>query len=388
MCWAIGSSGLSHLPPAGLIDPRFGDSGCLCPSYPPPALRRGKPSKSSMSNHRLVGKGAAMDRNGHSPKRRSLREGVMKQRTFDLFNNTVLDLFGNTAELDAVSNGKQYGSWTVLQSVAPKVYEFQGKYSRHARVLARCRCGFEKVLFLQTLQRGKSRQCNSCSGMHGRIDVVEGTKFGSWTVLREGPTAEMISRSGSPIQRRFHCRCSCGTKKLIGLNTLRAGTSTKCKSCAATLQPRSKRERFSIMTQEEASFRAVRRTYFRTARERGLLCTLTAVEMRQFFAGNCDYCGSLPSNRQTPATTSGRLYPGPAFVYNGIDRVNNNLGYVEGNCVSCCVDCNRAKRRMSKEEFLLWLRRLALHSLPDVKATWMAANPSNDYSEAETVQPT
>jgi hypothetical protein len=36
---------------------------------------------------------------------------------------------------------------------------------------------------------------------------------------------------------------------------------------------------------------------------------------------------------------------------NGIDRVDNSLGYVPGNCVSCCTECNFMKGGLQHEEF-------------------------------------
>jgi len=39
------------------------------------------------------------------------------------------------------------------------------------------------------------------------------------------------------------------------------------------------------------------------------------------------------------------------YIYNGIDRVDNSLGYVKENCKSCCFRCNKIKRDMSLEEF-------------------------------------
>lgn len=44
---------------------------------------------------------------------------------------------------------------------------------------------------------------------------------------------------------------------------------------------------------------------------------------------------------------------------NGIDRVDNNKGYVSSNIASCCWNCNRAKNNMSLFEFKTWLNRLS-----------------------------
>ena len=44
---------------------------------------------------------------------------------------------------------------------------------------------------------------------------------------------------------------------------------------------------------------------------------------------------------------------------NGIDRVDNNRGYIDSNIASCCWICNRAKNNMSLSEFKTWLNRLS-----------------------------
>lgn len=47
---------------------------------------------------------------------------------------------------------------------------------------------------------------------------------------------------------------------------------------------------------------------------------------------------------------------GDAEQYNGLDRVDSNLGYVAGNVVPCCRWCNQAKSSRPVGEFLTWLR--------------------------------
>lgn len=50
---------------------------------------------------------------------------------------------------------------------------------------------------------------------------------------------------------------------------------------------------------------------------------------------------------------------GPPDPTNGLDRVDNDLGYTESNVVPCCKICNRAKRDMPIEDFVAWLGRVA-----------------------------
>lgn len=51
-----------------------------------------------------------------------------------------------------------------------------------------------------------------------------------------------------------------------------------------------------------------------------------------FWGKYCNYCGDLN-------------------IKNGIDRVDNSKGYVEGNCVPCCPNCNAAKMSSSIDQY-------------------------------------
>lgn len=69
----------------------------------------------------------------------------------------------------------------------------------------------------------------------------------------------------------------------------------------------------------------------------------------------CFYCHRkdinvciVPSRREGEALIE-------QFRYNGIDRMDNDIGYIESNCVPSCIICNRAKNSMPFEEFMEWL---------------------------------
>lgn len=71
---------------------------------------------------------------------------------------------------------------------------------------------------------------------------------------------------------------------------------------------------------------------------------------------NCFYCGSEPLGEYKGNKTS---YG--ATKYNGLDRINNNLGYIKSNVVTCCKICNAAKGELSYENFLLWINKIYRH---------------------------
>jgi len=58
-----------------------------------------------------------------------------------------------------------------------------------------------------------------------RIEIVKGTKFGRWTVLREG---DPVPTTRGDAMRSIRCICDCGTEKDVLLQSLRKGRSNSC----------------------------------------------------------------------------------------------------------------------------------------------------------------
>ena len=46
-------------------------------------------------------------------------------------------------------------------------------------------------------------------------------------------------------------------------------------------------------------------------------------------------------------------------IFNGLDRINNDLGYKISNIVSCCGVCNIMKKRLTVEQFIDQARKIA-----------------------------
>lgn len=97
--------------------------------------------------------------------------------------------------------------------------------------------------------------------------------------------------------------------------------------------------------------------YMKSAKERNLEFRLTKAEFRELVEQNCFYCGAEPQVRYTSKNLHGE------YAWNGIDRVDNAIGYLKDNCVPCCSMCNFAKSTHTKEEFLNWIERVYKHSL-------------------------
>lgn len=83
--------------------------------------------------------------------------------------------------------------------------------------------------------------------------------------------------------------------------------------------------------------------YQSRARERGHEFSIDRETFQQLVTSACSYCGRAPAHRNLKGRT-------PAEV-NGVDRVDNTLGYVPGNVVTACKTCNHMKKDMTEAEF-------------------------------------
>lgn len=72
-------------------------------------------------------------------------------------------------------------------------------------------------------------------------------------------------------------------------------------------------------------------SYKHSAKQRGHIFDLTIEDFEKIILGKCFYCGEDGY---------------------GIDRMDNNIGYILTNSVSCCYQCNMMKMDYTIEEFL------------------------------------
>lgn len=82
--------------------------------------------------------------------------------------------------------------------------------------------------------------------------------------------------------------------------------------------------------------------YIQNARSRGLAFDVTLDEFIALVSSECAYCG-VPSD----------------VTALGIDRKDSGKGYTPGNSVPCCTTCNYMKGRLSPEQFVRHVRRIA-----------------------------
>lgn len=172
------------------------------------------------------------------------------------------------------------------------------------------------------------------------VDLT-GKKFGDLTVI----AWEGYLKRGRQRFSWWLCDCSCGTQRKFEASQLKRGKTKSC-GCVGRAKARELAKRLSRSKAENEGPIAARQLYSRyknDARRMSRDFEITFDDAMSLFHGNCTYCGLEPHriNRSRDSY----------FAYNGIDRVNNEEGYIAGNCVPCCKKCNEIKRDLTLSEF-------------------------------------
>jgi hypothetical protein len=173
-----------------------------------------------------------------------------------------------------------------------------------------------------------------------RLIDLTGQCFGTWTVIHRGS-----SNLGGLV--RWHCICDCGVERDIASNSLRKGITSKC-GCSGG--------RYRGLPPGEAAFNKLYYRQRSDGRRLGREWALSKEQFRVLTKGNCVYCGKVPSRNFNGHPTFNGTY-----LYNGIDRVDNNRGYTIDNCVSCCWECNSMKHTRTPAIFLAHIKAIIEH---------------------------
>jgi len=112
------------------------------------------------------------------------------------------------------------------------------------------------------------------------------------------------------------------------------------------------------LTGEQSALGTLYSKYKQQALRRKLLFKISIRDFETITKKNCRYCGGLPSNIIKSQNTDEGEY-----IYNGIDRINNSLGYINGNMAPCCKTCNYMKRTMTQEYFIDMCRKIHMNNI-------------------------
>ena len=188
----------------------------------------------------------------------------------------------------------------------------------------------------------------------GKAMDLTGQKFGRLTVIKRSfPN----TKNG---ETNWLCKCDCGNKKIIHGHRLRIGKTKSCgclrREICSSLQgkyPQSGLQRYLGIG--VGNMRAVISKYKQNAKKGGREYKLTEEQFKEITKKDCYYCGAKPNNERKSSSNNG------GYVYNGIDRIDNNKGYTMDNIVPCCRTCNIAKRNLTLQDFKDWIKRVHNH---------------------------
>jgi hypothetical protein len=178
---------------------------------------------------------------------------------------------------------------------------------------------------------------------------VTGQKYGSLTAVKP------ISKGGKKRSVVWLWQCDCGkqVQRTIDGVTRRIKIKDNTPSCGCARVYKLKA--MATKGEGESAFNILFGAYKQKARERQLEFRLTKEEFQDLTKKDCYYCGKHPSQ----VFTRRRMYG--SYTYNGVDRLNNSVGYTVENCVSCCKDCNWLKGAIDVDDFLDLVNRIVRH---------------------------
>lgn len=239
--------------------------------------------------------------------------------------------------------GKKFTRLLVLEKI-------EKESKKHTSWLCLCDCG--KQVSVNGSNLKAKNGIKSCGCLRSELRKQSGKdyagfKFGRLTILHRDWSKR---KDHNP---HWECECDCGEKTIVSISNLKKGQIVSC-GCFALEKSKERAKNLNTKKDGESALNSVIYSYKYNADIRDLEFNLTNEQVSSLIFAECKYCGAAPSNK------SKNRYGNGDVIYNGIDRINNLIGYEKDNCVACCQNCNRAKYKMSYDEFINWIESIYL----------------------------
>jgi len=156
--------------------------------------------------------------------------------------------------------------------------------------------------------------------------------------------------------------CDCGNSiEYIALK-VKAGMKHSCGCLVRDRMIQMAKDR--VMPNFQGNINKLYQRYKLEASKRNYSFDLSKDDFSIMLVENCYYCGDTPKTEHCNRKHKNKE---STFIYNGIDRKNNSLGYSKDNCVSCCPTCNRMKMAMTEVEFINQMYKIINNLKKEVK---------------------
>lgn len=181
-----------------------------------------------------------------------------------------------------------------------------------------------------------------CTYILKRKPINPGEIIKTWKVISHDHNKQYINDDGRTCyQRIYKTECiNCGSLCLRNYQSIH---KQGCSNCY-------------MMPKGQSGCNRLISFYKRNAKNANRIFDLSPEHFRNLTSSSCYYCGSPPSmhtkcNKYYKEALKNKQSIWGDYIYNGIDRKDNNIGYTQNNCVPCCKFCNTGKRDSSYKEF-------------------------------------
>lgn len=206
------------------------------------------------------------------------------------------------------------------------------------------RCVVKYHTFVKRLSNGWSPERALTEECNTGENYLVNKKFGRLTVV------QFSGRVTPRGQKYWFCKCDCG-KDVCVLTARLVGGITKSCGCYRKETSLEKIYKFFYLGYGIAARNRVLGSYKSEAKNRKIEWKLSDEDVFSLTKQKCHYCDCEPSK----IMKSGK---GEIYLYNGIDRVNSDLGYTTNNVVPCCEQCNVMKWDYNQENFLIKVKEI------------------------------
>lgn len=177
-----------------------------------------------------------------------------------------------------------------------------------------------------------------------RLVDISGQRFGNLTALRKAQSHSQVTR--------WAFQCDCGAIVERAAQNVRRGSVKSCSGLNCTY---AEVLRCRNTARTASGVRQVWKIYRYRAKKKTIEFFLTQDDILELCVKNCVYCGASPGNVARRGSINGQ------FWYNGIDRIDSNLGYTRANVETCCWTCNCMKARQTREAFICHIKKILVY---------------------------
>lgn len=166
-----------------------------------------------------------------------------------------------------------------------------------------------------------------------------------------------IKNSDGSFKSEF--KCFCGNNFFALPREIRSGKTKSCGCLRKSLigkHSKGRTPKNALNEKWKSAFNGLLHSYKKSAKHKKLEFLLTPDEFFKITKSECHYCGAAPSKPHFQTS-----YCREPYVYNGIDRIINTVGYIQGNVVGCCAECNYLKSATSYEAFVKRIESIYLN---------------------------